>query len=55
MTPKPLTDAEFDSLSEVLNRFGGKDAMNVEQLDGFLAAVICCPSEIRESEYLPAI
>jgi uncharacterized protein len=55
MTPQPLTDAEFDSLSGVLNRFGGKDAMNLEQLDGFLAAVICCPSHIPQTEYLPEI
>ena len=55
MTPQPLTDAEFDSLSGVLTRFGGKDAMNVEQLDGFLAAVICFPRRIPEIEYLPAI
>jgi uncharacterized protein len=55
MIPQPLTDAEVESLSGVLERFGGKDAMNVEQLDGFLAAVICCPSEISETEYLPEI
>jgi hypothetical protein len=55
MTPQPLTDAEFDSLSGVLNRFGGKDAMNLEQLDGFLAAIICYPSDIPKTEYLPEI
>jgi uncharacterized protein len=55
MIPQPLTDAEVDSLSGVLERFGGKDAMNVEQLDGFLAAVNCCPSEIPKTEYLPEI
>jgi uncharacterized protein len=55
MTPQPLTDAEFDSLSGVLSRYGGKDAMNLEQLDGFLAAVICFPRRIPEIEYLPAI
>ena len=55
MTPQPLTDAEVDRLSGALERFGGKNAMNVEQLDGFLAAVICCPSEISETEYLPEI
>ncbi len=27
--------------------------MNVEQLDGFLAALICCPSDIVKTEYLP--
>jgi uncharacterized protein len=52
MAPEPLTDAEFDSLSGVLNRFGGKDAMSLEQLDGFLAAIICCPSEVPKAEYL---
>jgi hypothetical protein len=53
--PQPLTDAEFDSLSGVLSRYGGKDAMNLEQVDCFLAAVICFPRRIPEIEYLPAI
>ncbi len=29
--------------------------MNVEQLDGFLAALNCCPSDIAKTEYLPEI
>jgi uncharacterized protein len=29
--------------------------MNVEQLDGFLAAIICHPSDIPKDEYLPEI
>jgi hypothetical protein len=29
--------------------------MNVEQLDGFLVALICCPSDIPKTEYLPEI
>jgi uncharacterized protein len=52
---EPLTDPEFESLGDVLKRFGSKRAMNIEQLDGFVAAVICCPSDIPQSEYLPEI
>ena len=33
-------------LSGVLKTFGGKDAMNVEQMDGFLAALTCGPVDI---------
>jgi Uncharacterised protein family (UPF0149) len=29
--------------------------MNVEQLDGFLVALICCPSDVAKSDYLPEI
>ena len=37
MSAQPLTDAEFDRLAEVFQRCGGKQAMNIEMLDGFLA------------------
>jgi hypothetical protein len=36
---QPLTDAETERLSAVLERFGDKRSMNLEQLDGFLAAL----------------
>jgi uncharacterized protein len=55
MTPEPLNDTDIDSLAGVLQRFGGRRAMNVEQLDGFLAALICCPSDVAKAEYLPEI
>jgi uncharacterized protein len=55
MKQEPLNDAEFESLTNVLKRFGGRQAMDLEQLDGFLAAVICCPDEVQKSEYLPEI
>jgi uncharacterized protein len=42
-------------LGNVLKRFGGKAGMNLEQLDGFLAAIICYPSDIPKTEYLPEI
>jgi uncharacterized protein len=53
--PQPLTDAEFERLSAVLGRFDNKHPMNLEQLDGFLAALICGPKIVRPSEYLPVI
>jgi uncharacterized protein len=52
---KPLTDVEFDSLANVLSRFGNKRAMSIEQLDGFLAAIVCYPDPILPPEYLPEI
>jgi uncharacterized protein len=55
MKPEPLTDAELDHLSEILGRLGNKRAMNLEQLDGFLAALICGPELVLPSKYLPMI
>jgi hypothetical protein len=55
MKPEPLTDAEFHRLNSVLARFGDKHSMNLEQLDGFLAALICGPDTVLPSEYLPVI
>jgi uncharacterized protein len=52
---EPLTDAEFERLSGILARFDNKQPMNLEQLDGFLAALICGPEIVRPSEYLPVI
>jgi uncharacterized protein len=53
MKPQPLTESEFDRLSSMLERFS--DSMNLEQIDGFLAALICGPEIVRPSEYLPVI
>ena len=55
MKPQPLTVAEFERLSGVLGRFDNKHPMNLERLDGFLAALICGPEIVRPSEYLPVI
>jgi uncharacterized protein len=52
---EPLTDAEFERLSGILGRFDNKPPMNLEQLDGFLAALICGPEIVGPSEYLPVI
>jgi uncharacterized protein len=53
--PQPLTDAEFERLSAVLRRFDNQRPMNLEQLDGFFAALICGPDIVPPSEYLPVI
>jgi Uncharacterised protein family (UPF0149) len=55
VTPQPLTDAEFESVSEVLERFGDKRSMSLEALDGLLAAVACGPEDIPQGEYLREI
>ena len=36
----PLTDAELDHLGDFLASCEGGDAMNLEELDGFFAALI---------------
>ena len=38
-----------------LDRLDNARPMNLEQLDGFLAALICGPEIVRPSEYLPVI
>src|SRR6266567_5804727 len=55
MKSQPLTDAELDRLSGVLGRFDNQRPMNLEQLDGFFAALICGPVNVPPSEYLPVI
>jgi Uncharacterised protein family (UPF0149) len=55
VTPQSLSDAELERVREILDRFGDKRAMNLEQIDGFLAALVCGPEDIPESEYLPEI
>jgi hypothetical protein len=51
VTPQPLSEEEFDSLSEALERLGER-AMNLEQLDGFLASLVCGPEEVSQTECL---
>jgi len=38
-----LTDEEYDRLAAVLRRFPSEDAMDLEEMDGFFAALICGP------------
>ena len=55
VTPQPLSDAEFDRLSSSLKRYGSKHVKNLEQLDGFLSALVCGPDEVPMREFLPEI
>ena len=50
-----LTDAELDRLAEFLSNSKGGQAMNIEQLDGFFAALIAGPDVVPPSEYLPEV
>jgi uncharacterized protein len=50
----PLTDAEFDELDGVLAR-RGEEAMPIEGLDGFFAALACSPVLARPSEWMPVV
>src|ERR1035438_5088950 len=54
-TNDPLTDAELDRLGEFLKGCKGGRAMNVEQLDGFFAALIAGPEIVMPSEYYPEV
>ena len=48
---EPLTEAELDRLAEFLNSCKSGKGMNVEQLDGFFAALIAGPESVMPSEY----
>lgn len=50
-----LTDEETTELNGFLARVEGGKIANAESLDGFVAALACCPDMILPSEYLPVI
>lgn len=52
---QPLTDAELDRLEEFLKHCRGGQAMNLEELDGFFAALIAGPDVVMPSEYHPEV
>ncbi len=51
----PLTEAELDLLERLLEEANPEDAMVVEELDGFLAALVCGAEKVPPDEYLPEI
>jgi uncharacterized protein len=57
MSPQnePLTDAELDRLANVLGTCKGGESMNLEELDGFFAALIAGPESVMPSEYYPEV
>jgi uncharacterized protein len=52
---EPLTDAELDRLGEFLTNCKGGKAMNVEELDGFFAALVTGPEIVMPSEYMSEV
>jgi len=48
---EPLTDAVLDRLGDFLKGCKCGEAMNLEQLDGFFAALIAGPETVMPSEY----
>jgi len=48
---EPLTDTELDRLGDFLESCKGGSAMNLEELDGFFAALIAGPETVMPSEY----
>lgn len=52
---QPLTDAELDRLAEFLGRCKGGKAMNLEELDGFFAALVAGPDTVMPREYYPYV
>jgi uncharacterized protein len=51
----PLMEAEFERLGTFLQIRNNSKAMNVEEVDGFFAALIVGPEMVMPSEYLPEV
>jgi len=52
---RPLTDAEIETLEARLAAIDPDDSMAVEELDGFFAALACCPEPVSREEWLPMV
>ncbi len=52
---EPLTEAELDRLRKFLKNCKGGKAMNIEEMDGFFAALVAGPGIVMPSEYLPEV
>jgi uncharacterized protein len=48
-------DPDLEVLGEILDQLEDEEAMNLEELDGFFAALACSPELVPPSEYLPII
>jgi uncharacterized protein len=55
MTNPGLTDDELTELNDFLSQVDEGKIPNPEALDGFFAALACCPDLIKRSEYLSII
>jgi len=50
-----LNDAEYDRLTTILEGFQSENAMNLEEMDGFFAALICGPVAVGPGDQLSEI
>jgi uncharacterized protein len=50
-----LTTSELEELDDFLSLIVGGKIPNTEALDGFFAALACCPDLVMPSEYMPII
>lgn len=50
-----MADEDLDQIDGFLNRVKGGVIPNAEALDGFFAALACCPDLIMPSEYMPVL
>ena len=50
-----LASSELESLDNFLTQINGGKIPNTEALDGFFAALSCCPDLVKPSEYMPVI
>src|SRR3974390_3016058 len=48
-------DPKLETLGELLDQLSEDGAMDLEELDGFFAALHCCPQLVATAEYLPEI
>ncbi len=52
---QPLSDSELDRLGDFLGQCKGGKTMNLEELDGFFAALVAGPDTVLPSEYYPHV
>jgi uncharacterized protein len=52
---QPLTETELEHLDRFLAKCKGGKAMNIEELDGFFAALVVGPDLVMPSEYYPHV
>jgi uncharacterized protein len=52
---RPLDEDDFARLDALLDETGNENAMVVEEIDGFLAALACAPDTIGEDELLAQV
>ena len=55
MNTSKLTENDLKELDEFLAQKEGGKIQNTEALDGFFAALACCPDLVMPSEYMPII